>query len=222
MEQSSHNPSTLSSLVPDRRTVLKGLAASALVGQGTVPAVAAKPLKAERFSPPQVGSTWAYALSDGRMECLKRIDNSHWGNIPIVRYRRDIEGEPSEIRSYNARLGTWVVTFGADEIAIVAAEPDDRRYRWPMARRGYWRSQYKVRDLKGERNLTAYASWRVDGFERVAIPDGTTKAIRLHSDIKERESMVWYAWDMGIRTRVQHLKDGEIVRDKTLVRFSPA
>ncbi|MFK7941572.1 MAG: hypothetical protein AB8B85_01460 [Paracoccaceae bacterium] len=186
-----------------------------------MPAVAAKPLKAARFKPPGIGSTWVYAHSDGKTERLERIDNSSWGTTGIVRYRRELDGEPTEIRCYNLRMGTWVVTFDEAEVPIIAADPDDRRYRWPMAFNGYWRSRYTIRDLRAERNLIAHASWRVDGFERISIPGGTTRAIRLASNKTSRDSMVWFAWDIGIRTQVQIFKDGEMVREKTLIDFSP-
>lgn len=154
------------------------------------------------------------------MEHLERIENGDWGSLPIVRYRSEVEGDPVKTLGYSRSYGAWVVTFDEEEEAISAADPDDRRYRWPMTPRLYWRTKYELRDPRTGDRRVATAAWRVDGFERISVPGGTAVSVRLLRE-GSRPLKVWYAWKMGIRTRVQRFRDGEMVGEKVLTSFSP-
>lgn len=179
-------------------------------------------LMAKRFVPPPLDSTWAYRHSDGRMEHFTRLENAAWGSIGTVRYRREMGEEPVEVRGYNKLHGTWMVTHDAEDIAIRAADPDDRRYRWPLHTGVFWKTRYELRDLKTDKRRFATASWRVDGFERVAVPWGSAVTVRLISDRGRWQTKVWYAWELGVRSRVQKFRDGEMTGEKILVEYSPA
>ena len=207
----------VSHLIP-RRSFVTGAVAAMGVGL-SVPATAGQALKADRFRPPPIGAKWTYAWSDGRTESVERISNGDWGSIPVVRYRTELEGEPVLIHGFNRSLGTWVVTFDEAEEAVSSADPDDRRYRWPMTPRLYWKSKFELRDPRTDTRRVKTAAWRVDGFERVAVPDGSALTVRLLREGK-RPQKVWYAWHMGLRTRVQRFRDGEMVNEKIMSSYA--
>ena len=181
--------------------------------------MAAKTLEAKRFIPPAIGTKWTYKHSDGRIEKLERVENGAWGGTRIVRYRREIEDEPVIFQGFSGLYGTWVVDFDEAEQGILAADPDDRRYRWPMGTGQYWKTKYELRDPVTDTRRFAKADWRVEAFERISVPGGRTIALRLLGSGKKPQK-VWFSEQLGIRTRVQTFKKGELVSEKILSSFS--
>ncbi|MEM1299783.1 MAG: hypothetical protein AAGH68_10940, partial [Pseudomonadota bacterium] len=193
---------------------------AATLGTGwTTPAMAAKTLEAKRFIPPAIGTKWTYRHLDGRTEKLERIENGSWGGTRIVRYRREIEDEPIKIRGFSGLYGTWVVDFDEAEQGIFAADPDDRRYRWPLAPRLYWKTKYELRDPTTDERRMAKADWRVEAFERIPVPGGRTIAVRLLGAGKKPQK-VWFSEHLGIRTRVQTFKKDEMIKEKVLTSYT--
>lgn len=209
-------------LLLSRRDFLCGVGASAFVSLGALPEANAFTLRAARFRPPPVGSKWAYEYRSGQMEHVERIEDGAWVTWNVVRAIREIEGEELQVRSYNILSGNWMVSFDKLREPLFAADPDDRRYRWPVSTGGFWRSTYTFRDYRKETSFEAVAAWSVVGLELLQTPFGLQRTLRLRSSGTRRDSEIWFAFDMGVRLRETTYEGSEILRDKWLVEFDRA
>lgn len=204
-------------LILTRRQLLTGVGSSAaFFGLGLINPADALTLRAARYRPPPVGSVWEYTETSGRVERVERIENGAWLSWNVVRTIREVEDEELHVRSYNIISGNWMVSFDAERGPIYAADPDDRRFRWPISAGGFWRSEYMFRDYRNDRRFKTKVAWSVLGFELVDTPFGVQRTIRMRSKGKKTATEIWFAFDMGLRLRETKYDGSKMIADKWL------
>jgi hypothetical protein len=206
---------------PTRRRAL-GLIGAATAAGGVIltpaQAVAGRPVK--RFIPPPIGAKWEFRTADGQTISYERIENGTWLTLPTVRYRWESEGADPLIRSYNPMNGNWLVSHIPDGEPIYAADPDDRRYRWPLTQVGFWRSQFVVRNLSNQTRFDKLAIWTVEGEENLRTPFGRFKTVRLSSTGDGPVKKAWYSKSLGVRVRTHYMTEDQSIVEKNLVSYT--
>lgn len=219
-DQAEHPVDDASTALSRRRAI--GLIGAAAAAGGTIltpaRAQARRPIK--RFLPPPIGAKWVFDLGEGRTENYERVENGSWLTNPTVRYRWETEGADPLLRSFNPMNGNWLVSHVPDGDPIFAADPDDRRYRWPLSEIGFWRSEFTVRNLRDQTSYKRLAVWKVDGKQSLRTPMGWVRTVRLSYIGEGPVQKVWYALSLGVRVRTQTFEGNKLIAEKNLVSYT--
>ena len=101
----------------------------------------------------------------------------------------------------------WIGSF-ADGKELESAEPCIRVFKWPLTVGKRWDSRFTLRDYsQGIHILTSDVTMNIRTYEKVTVPGGTFKALRIQAG----GETVWYAPSIGwiVKERVgPNGKDG--------------
>lgn len=101
----------------------------------------------------------------------------------------------------------WIGSF-ANGKELESAEPCIRVFKWPLTVGKKWDSRYTLRDYsRGTHFSTSEVAMNIRTYEKVAVPGGTFKALRIQAG----GETVWYAPSIGwvVKERIgPYGKDG--------------
>ena len=200
-----------------RRRVLAGMGASGVVAAAPVSDALAE-RRPTRFVPPPMGTTWTYRTHKDETETWVREEDGGWETRIVLNYRRTapdaLDGE--EIQSFVRLNGNWITTRTANGDPMFSADPDDRRFRWPMTVGGAWRSRFSVLDHRSGQRHTAEAQWVIEAIQFVPTPRGELPAFKLVTFTGGNRRVIWFSPHLGVEIRDATFANRKILADRRL------
>ena len=134
--------------------------------------------RADRYTPPPMGSTWAYQVTSsgsfGSYVGPARLSLSAgtWQGRAALQYN-----SPTGALLQDDQLGTLAVLNPRGEVQMSYDPP--LAYRWPLEVGKTWTQQITLTVNPGNQRVPMTANWAVEAYEDVTVPAGTFKAWRV-------------------------------------------
>ncbi|WP_088278283.1 hypothetical protein [Ideonella sp. A 288] len=171
----------LATRTPARRAALVGALAVALgaaLGPSLLAGCASAPPRAERYSPPPMGSSWTYQVTstgsfgNGTTQLTLRMARGTWEGREVLKFEA-----PAFSQLQDAQIGLLAVLDASGRVMMSYDPP--LTFTWPLEVGRTWRHQHVLTANPGERKVPMISEWVVEAHEDVTVPAGTFKAWRV-------------------------------------------
>ncbi len=175
----------------DHRNSTLGLAGACLAAALALGGCASPTPRAERYTPPPMGSTWTYAVSgtgsygSGANQVTVRMAEAPWEGRTVLNFQT-----PAQHQLQDRNLGLLAVT-AVDGKPQVRYDPPIG-WDWPLEVGKVTTRDHVATVVATGQKIPFTATWTVEAYEDVTVPAGTFKAWRLrYADTTGETQVLW-------------------------------